>query len=72
MKKRKILETLADIAYIAGDMKYFSGDSRADINCFIYWATEFEKMNRKTDWDEVDYILAIEAFTESKIKMQEN
>jgi hypothetical protein len=35
MKKRKILETLADIAYIAGDMKYFSGDSRADINCLF-------------------------------------
>jgi hypothetical protein len=29
-------------------------------------------MNSKTDWDEVDYILAIEAFTESKIKIQEN
>jgi hypothetical protein len=71
MKKRKILETLADIAYIAGDKKYFSGDSRADINCFIYWANEFEKMNSKTDWDEVNYILAIEAFASAKIKSQE-
>jgi len=49
LKKRKILETLADIAYFAGGMKYFSGDSRADINCFICWANEFEKMNSKTD-----------------------
>jgi hypothetical protein len=67
-----MLETLADIAYIAGDMKYFSGDSRADINCFIYWANEFEKKNMKTNWDEVDYILAIEAFASAKIKMQDN
>ena len=67
-----MLETLADIAYIAGDMKYFSGDSRADINCFIYWTNEFEKLNAKTNWDEVDYILAIEAFASAKIKMQDN
>ncbi len=71
MKNQKMLETLADIAYIAGDMKYFSGDSRADINCFISWANEFEKINAKTNWDEVDYILAIEAFASAKIKMQE-
>lgn len=66
----KILETVADISYIAGEMKYFTGNSREDISSFIFWAKEFEEKHRKTDWNNYneDYILAITNYTESKIK----
>lgn len=49
MGHQKLLETLADIAYIAGESKYFTGDSRADVNEFILWAREFEAHHRNTD-----------------------
>ncbi|MBI2270450.1 MAG: hypothetical protein HYU69_08865 [Bacteroidetes bacterium] len=68
MKKQKLLETVADIAYIAGQMKFYSGDSRADISNFIYWANEFEKKNLKTNWEEANYILAIQEFAKEKIE----
>ena len=68
MKKHKLLETVADIAYIAGQQKFYSGNSRADISEFIYWAHEFEKKNLKTNWDESDYILTIEEFTNEKMR----
>lgn len=68
MKNQKLLETVADIAYIAGEMKFYSGDSRADVSELIYWASEFEKRNSKTNWDEVNYILAIQEFAKEKIK----
>lgn len=57
-----MLETLADIAYYAGEQKYHSGDSRTDISEFIYWAFQFEKEHSETDWDAVDYILKIKKF----------
>ena len=46
---RKLLETVADIAYSAGEAGYFSGDSRADVNEFIHWAKIFEKEHKRTD-----------------------
>lgn len=67
MKNRSLLETLSDIAYIAGSRNYFSGDSRLDISEFIRWAKEFENINTHTDWDKEDYILAVTAFVESKV-----
>ena len=67
MKDQKLLETLADISYLAGENNFFSGNSRSDVSCFILWAIEFEKANSKTDWDEIDYILSIEEFTRKKI-----
>lgn len=67
MKNEKLLETVADIAYQAGQLKYFSGDSRADVSEFIQWASQFEKENQKTDWGKNDYLLAIENFTSKKI-----
>lgn len=57
----KSFESLADIAYSAGINRYYSGDSRADMNNFIHWAKEFEDVNKDTDWHEEDYMLAIEA-----------
>jgi hypothetical protein len=65
----KLLETLADIAYMAGQRGFFSGDSREDIAEFISWAKEFEALNEDTDWDETDYQLAIEAFMDNKLRI---
>lgn len=67
---QKLLETIADISYTAGYMKFSSGDSREDVNTFIFWAEEFQKINLKTNWDEVedDYIISIDKFTVEKIK----
>jgi hypothetical protein len=62
-----LLETLADIAYIAGSQNWFSGDSRLDISDFILWAKEFEEVNAKTDWYRKDYILAVTVFAENKL-----
>lgn len=69
MISQKLLETLADISYIAGYEKYYSGDSRADIREYIWWAEEFERIHANTNWDKLDYILTIDAFTENKINM---
>ena len=71
MRKIKILETIADIAYIAGYHKYYSGDSRLDASLFIEWANEFEKMHKNKDWEQAGYISLIEEFTENKIKAEQ-
>ncbi|MFN8256585.1 MAG: hypothetical protein U0W24_12890 [Bacteroidales bacterium] len=67
MQNPKLFETIADIAYVAGCNKYYSGDSRSDIAKYIHWAREFEKIHRKTDWVQVDYMLEIEKFAENKL-----
>ncbi|WP_447641952.1 MULTISPECIES: hypothetical protein [Chitinophagaceae] len=63
----KLLETVADISYHAGQKEYYSGNSREDIANFIWWAKEFENIHRKTDWEKTDYMLTIEAYTDDKI-----
>lgn len=68
MSKQKLLESVADIAYIAGNSRYYSGNSREDISEFIYWAEEFEKKHKHTDWDREDYLTEIINYTESKLK----
>ncbi len=69
MNNQKLLEAVADIAYYAGYKRYYSGNSRADIFTFIWWAKEFEKLHDHTDWDEKekDYMISIEEFTAQKI-----
>ena len=62
-----ILETVADIAYIAGTHRYYSSDSRADIRQFIWWAEQFEKLHNDTDWGADDYIIKIEDYTHRKL-----
>lgn len=62
MKTRAFLETLADISYISGETKYFTGDSRYDVSSFILWAEEFQRNNRGTNWHEIDYILTVTEF----------
>ena len=67
MENQKLLETIADFAYISGRDNYFSGDSRTDIQEIIYWAKDFEKKNEKTNWNNADYISEIEQYTVNKI-----
>jgi hypothetical protein len=66
-----LCEAVADIAYIAGTKKHYSGDSRKDISDFIKWATEFEEINKGVRWGEdegkEDYIEAITDFAYQKI-----
>jgi hypothetical protein len=70
MKNQKLFEAIADIAFIAGENGYFTGDSRADVFNFIYWANQFEQEHIKTNWDEIDYLLEIEKFTLDKIQFE--
>jgi len=72
MNDKKLLETVADISYIAGLKQHYSGNSRYDIAEFISWAKEFEKMHNGTDWDNEDYMLAIELYANEKIKQATN
>lgn len=67
---RKLYEAISDISYIAGCQNYYSGDSRADIDDFIYWAKEFERIHNETDWEENDYMIMIEEYTINKINAQ--
>jgi hypothetical protein len=69
-KEIKLFEAIADISYIAGYKKYSSGDSRADIKKFIYWAQEFETIHAETNWVEDNYMLLIEEYVLEKIKNQ--
>lgn len=66
----KLLETVADIAYYAGQKSYYSGNSRQDMMDFIWWAKEFEEFHENTDWDTIDYMLTIEEYTEKKLYLK--
>ncbi|MDD4972202.1 MAG: hypothetical protein PHT07_22470 [Paludibacter sp.] len=72
MNNIKLIETVADISYIAGFKKHYSGNSRLDISEYILWAKEFEQLNKDTDWDCDDYMLAIEKYANEKIKQSIN
>ena len=68
-KVYSLCEAVADIAYIAGDDGYYTGDSRKDIADFISWAKEFEEKHKGIEWgvnSETDYIDAITEFAKSK------
>lgn len=69
IEEYKLFEAIADIAFMAGQKGFFSGDSRNDIAVFIDWAKEFENVHEDTNWDETDYQEAIEAFTGSKLRI---
>jgi len=64
MRKNKIFEA---ISYIAGYKNHYSGNSRFDIRQYISWAHEFETIYAKTNWEDQDYMLAVESFTNEKI-----
>lgn len=70
-KVYSLCEAVADIAFIAGENKYYNGNSREDIASIIYWAIEFEEINNDIKWgidSEMDYIDAITLFVNNKMK----
>lgn len=65
---RKLLEAVVDLAYNAGaDKLWDERDSRAVVSDIIRWAGEFETAHAGTDWNEEDYLLAIDRFYKEKI-----
>lgn len=66
----RLLETVADIAYLAGVQRFYSGNSRQDMANFIWWAREFELLHAHTAWEEADYMLAVEAFAKEKLRAE--
>lgn len=72
MVTQKIHEAIADISYIAGYRRYYSGDSRLDIHEFTNWAKEFEEINKNAVWEDRDYMLEIETFANQKINESRN
>lgn len=69
----RLLEAVADIAFLAGAQRYHSGDSREDVAQFIAWAREFEPRREvstagEETYDGQDYMTAIEEFSVSKFK----
>ena len=74
-KKELMYETLADIAYFAGQFGYYSGNSRDDMQHFIFLAKKFEEAYKNTDWEdlkpeELDYMEAIEKFAMTELKLK--
>jgi hypothetical protein len=69
---QKLLETVSEISYHAGQKGYFTGNSREDVMTFIWWANEFETFHKETDWDAVDYIVTIEDYVDDKMKPCKN
>ena len=69
IEEEKLFEAIADIAFIAGQKGFHSGDSREDIAEFIKWGKEFEAMHEDTNWDDVDYSQTIELFTADKLRI---
>ena len=69
IEDNKLFESIADIAFIAGQKGFCSGDSRADIDQFISWAKEFEAIHEETNWDETDYKDAVEVFALTKLRI---
>ena len=68
---RRMQETIADIAYIAGQQGHYSGDSRADIHAYILWANEFEQdrwldESGNESYNGQDYMTAVQVFAEGK------
>ncbi len=64
-----LLEAVADIAFIAGEKGFYSGDSRQDIQIFIDLALEFEKRNGGVEWgvEDRDYIEEIGDFADAQL-----
>lgn len=66
-----LCEAVADIAFLAGEEKYYSGNARQDIADFIEWAKEFELINAGIEWgvnSDIEYIDAITEFAYSKMR----
>lgn len=72
MPNAPILETLADISYAAGAAGYTTGNSREDVQNFIYLANKFEEEFEGYNGDEQeneDYMDEIEKFTTANLRL---
>lgn len=69
---KPLYETIADIAYLAGQFGYYSGDSRADMNFFVSLAKEFEEKYKSIDWEtsDLDYMTEVENFATLKLGLK--
>ena len=70
-KMYSLCEAVADIAQLAGQKGFYSGDSRSDNAEFIRWAEEFEEFYKGIEWGvtpNMEYIDEIEKFAEDKMK----
>ena len=47
----------------------FDFDSRELIRAIVSWTDEFNKIHQYTNWEEADYFLTLDAFTEQKIEL---
>ena len=68
--KVSLESVIVDVAYIAGQANFHSGDSRADVDTMIKWAKEFHAALEQNDWavSETTYMEAVEAFTKHKLE----
>lgn len=68
-----VLEALADIAYIAGENRFYSGDSRQDVQTIIDIAFAFELKYAGTEWGEkLDYIETVTQFAYDELMKAKN
>lgn len=74
--KELLYETVADISYMAGHHGYYSGDSRADMQHFIWLAKQFHKKYSsaiEANWEGfgMDYMDEIEKFAVTELKLKQ-
>lgn len=68
-------ETIADIAYTAGFYRFYTGDSRADMQTFVSLAKKFEEKYEGVNWNELedsthpDYMEAVDTFVKDELKL---
>lgn len=69
---RNLMEAVVDLSYNAGaDNLWEDTDSRPVAANIIEWAKEFETKNASNDWQEDDYLLAIDEFYKEKTSFRE-
>lgn len=68
----KLKETISDISYLAGVDRYYSGNSREDVQHFIHLAEKFESEvsyhEGENEGDLPDYMEAVEDFYKENVK----
>lgn len=68
-KAKDIYEVIADLAYEAGNAGFGKGTDSREVNqTIVFWAKEFMRKHKNTDWYEVDYLEEILNFTSEKIE----
>lgn len=65
-----LMETVADIAYYAGEIGFYGGNSRKDMQDFIQWTKDFQDQYKDVDWNTTDlsYMLEVDKFSLKKLQ----